>query len=64
MTEKKIKSLILKEALIYLANKKAYDENECETSEDTARHMLQEDRYLTALEKMEELYDELLKAEE
>lgn len=33
----------LKEALNYLKNKKAYDENPCETSEDDVNHMLQED---------------------
>lgn len=42
MTKQEIKK-ILKEALNYLKNKKAYDENPCETSEDDVNHMLQED---------------------
>lgn len=42
MTKQEIKK-ILKEALNYLKNKKAYDENPCETSEDDVDHMLQED---------------------
>lgn len=42
MTKQEIKK-ILKEALNYLKNKKAYDENPCETNEDDVNHMLQED---------------------
>lgn len=42
MTKQEIKK-ILKEALNYLKNKKTYDENPCETSEDDVNHMLQED---------------------
>ena len=42
MTKQMIKKEILKEALNYLKNKKAYDENLCETSEDDVNHMLQE----------------------
>ena len=34
MTKQEIKKEILKEALNYLKNKKAYDENLCETNED------------------------------
>ena len=34
MTKQEIKKEILKEALNYLKNKKAYDENPCETSEN------------------------------
>ena len=45
MTKQEIKKEILKEALNYLKNKKAYDENPCETSEDDMNHMLQEDVY-------------------
>ncbi len=40
MTKQEIKK-ISKEALNYLKNKKAYDENPCETSEDDVSHMLQ-----------------------
>ena len=61
MTKQEIKKEILKEALNYLKNKKAYDENPCETSEDDVNHMLQEDAYLSSMERMEELYEELLK---
>lgn len=61
MTKQEIKKEILKEALNYLKNKKAYDENPCETSEDDMNHMLQEDAYLSSMERMEELYEELIK---
>ena len=66
MTKQEIKKEILKEALNYLKNKKvknkkAYDENPCETSEDDVNHMLQEDAYLSSMERMEELYEKLLK---
>ena len=42
MTKQEIKKEISKEALNYLKNKKAYDENPCETSKDELNHMLQE----------------------
>ncbi len=42
MTKQEIKKEISKEALNYLKNKKAYDENPCETSKDKLNHMLQE----------------------
>lgn len=42
MTKQEIKKEISKEALNYLNNKKAYDENPCETSKDELNHMLQE----------------------
>ena len=61
MTKQEIKKEILKEALNYLKNKKAYDENPCETSEDDVNHMLQEEAYLSSMERMKELYEELLK---
>jgi hypothetical protein len=61
MTKQEIKKEILKEALNYLKNKKAYEENPCETSEDDVNHMLQEDAYLSSMERMEELYEKLLK---
>jgi hypothetical protein len=61
MTKQAIKKKILKEALNYLKNKKAYDENPCETSEDDMNHMLQEDAYLSSMERMEELYEGLIK---
>ena len=61
MTKQEIKKEILKEALNYLKNKKAYDENLCETSEDDVNHMLQEYTYLSSMERMKELYEELLK---
>lgn len=61
MTKQEIKKEILKEALNCLKNKKAYDENLCETSEDDVNHMLQEDACLSSMERMEELYEELLK---
>ena len=57
MTKQVIKKEILKEALNYLKNKKAYDENPCETSEDDVN----QDAYLSSMERMEELYEELLK---
>lgn len=61
MTKQEIKKEILKEALNYLKNRKAYDENSCETSDDNVNHMLQEDAYLSAAKRIEELYEELLK---
>ena len=61
MTKQEIKKEILKEAHNYLKNKKAYDENLCETSEDDVNRMLQEDACLSSMERMEELYEELLK---
>ena len=61
MTKQENKKEILKEALNYLKNKKAYDENPCETSEDDVNHMLQEDTYLSSMERMGELYEELIK---
>ena len=61
MRKQEIKKEILKEALNYLKNKKAYDENLCETSEDDVNHMLQEYTYLSSMERMKELYEELLK---
>ena len=61
MTKQEIKKEILKEALNYLKNKKAYDENPCETSEDDVNHMLQEEAYLSSMKRMKELYEELLK---
>lgn len=61
MTKQEIKKEILKEALNYLKNRKAYNENPCETTEDTIRHMAEENEYLSALERMEELYNELKK---
>ena len=42
MTKQEIKKEISKKALNYLKNKKAYDENPCETSKDELNHMLQE----------------------
>lgn len=45
MTKQEIKKETLKEVLNSLKNKKAYDENPCETSEDDKNHMLQEDAY-------------------
>ena len=61
MRKQEIKKEILKEALNYLKNKKAYDENLCETSEDDVNHMLQEYAYLSSMERIKELYEELLK---
>jgi predicted DNA-binding antitoxin AbrB/MazE fold protein len=61
MIKQEIKKEILKEALNYLKNKKAYDENPCETSEDDVNHMLQEDAYLSSMERMEELYEFLFR---
>ena len=61
MTKAEIKHRILEETLTFLKNRKAYDENPCETDDEQANHMLQEDAYLSALEKMEELYEELIK---
>ena len=63
MTKKEIENKILKEALTYLKYRKAYDENPCETEDDDVNHMMEEDKYLTALSNMEELYDELEKLE-
>ncbi len=50
MNKKEIKEQILKEALEFLKYRKAYDENPCKTSEDTVNHMIEEDKYLSALE--------------
>lgn len=61
-TKNEIEKDILKQALAYLKARRDYDENPCETNADTAKHMLQEDAYLSAMERMEELYDELLEA--
>ncbi len=58
MTKGEIKKKILKEAITFLKYRKAYDENPCETTEDTIRHMNEENEYLSALERMEELYNE------
>ena len=63
MTKQQIKKEILKETLNYLKNRKAYDDNPCETEDEQANHMMQEDAYLSAMERMEELYEELLKEE-
>ena len=46
MTKQEIKKEILKEALNYLKNRKAYNENPCLTTEDTIRHMAEENEYL------------------
>lgn len=61
MTKQEIKKQILKEALTYLKYRKAYDDNPCETEDDDVNHMMEEDKYLTALSNTEELYDELTK---
>lgn len=61
-TRNEIKKDILKQALAYLKARKDYDDNPCDTDEETAQHMIQEDAYLSAMERMEELYDELLEA--
>ena len=42
MTKQEIKKEILNEVFNYLKNKKAYDENPCETSEDDMNHMFLE----------------------
>ena len=60
-TKNEIKKDILKQALAYLKARKDYDDNPCDTDEETAQHMIQEDAYLSAMERMEELYNELLK---
>lgn len=55
MTKGEIKKEILREAITFLKYRKAYDENHCETTEDTIRHMAEENEYLSALERMKKL---------
>lgn len=46
----KFKKEILKEAITFLKYRKAYEENPCETTEDTIRHTSEKNEDLSDLE--------------